>query len=262
MSGSSLRPASPVRDLGTLAAAYSLHMSRRMRLAILALVLLAAPAAALADDPTWSGPPAGGPPGMTPYAPPPPYAQPPYAQPPYAPPPYAQPSPYAQPQYVPDPYLPKATREVSYARQTLIADGIAAALITSAFLQRDAYTGLAVFAGGLNVYAFGAPIVHWANGQGLSGFKSLGVRMGFFWLGMAAGAKLSSKSTADCDLDTSCDTGPSLAGLLIGASAGMVAASIVDAHYFARKRVAVEPSFAPTVNYSPSGFSLGLAGSF
>jgi hypothetical protein len=234
-----------------------------MRLAIIALVLLAAPAVALADDPTWSVPPGSGPPGMTPYAPP-PYAQPPYAQPPYAPSPYAQP-PYAQPPDVPDPFPPKVTREVSYGRQTLISDGIAAVLITGAFLQDDPYSGLAMIVGGVNVYAFGAPIVHWANGQALNGFKSLGVRVGLPWLGMMAGGLIGPKDKVRCVSETGgCpDSDDSTIGLVIGAGLGAIAAAAVDARYFARKRVEVPaPSFAPTIGYDRSGFSVGLAGSF
>ncbi|HWO23753.1 MAG TPA: hypothetical protein VNO30_33660 [Kofleriaceae bacterium] len=228
-----------------------------MRLAIIALVLLAAPAAALADDPTWSGPPGGGPPGMTPYA------QPPYAPPPYAPPPYAQP-PYAQPPYAPAPFPPKVTREVSYGHQTLISDGIAAVLITGAFLQDNPYSGLAMIAGGVNVYAFGAPIVHWANGQGLGGFKSLGLRIGLPWLGMMAGNLIGPKNQVVCDSETGCpDSDESTIGLAIGAGLGAIAAAAIDARYIARKRVAVPaPSFAPAIGYDRSGFSVGLTGSF
>ncbi|HWO24023.1 MAG TPA: hypothetical protein VNO30_35015 [Kofleriaceae bacterium] len=42
------------------------------------------------------------------------------------------------------------------------------------------------------------------------------------------------------------------------------AAAAVDAHFFAHKRVVVEtsPTFAPTIGYSRSGFSLGVGGSF
>jgi hypothetical protein len=232
-----------------------------MRLAIAVLVLIAAPAAAHADDPTWTGPPGGGPPGMTPYAPQ-PYAPQPYAPQPYAPQqPYAQP-PYAQSQYVPDPLPPRATREVSYARQTLISDGIAAVLVTGAFLQDDPYSAIALVVGGANVYVFGAPIVHWANGQAANGFKSLGVRVGLPWLGAMAGNLLGPKDEVVCDGTSCSNSNESSIGALVGVGLGAIAAVAVDARYFARKRVAVEPSFAPTVNYSQSGFSVGLAGSF
>ena len=255
---------------GTLAA-----IPHRMRLAIAVLVLLAAPAVAHADDPAWSGPPAGGPPGMTPYAPQPyapqpyapqpqPYAPQPYAPPPYAPPqPYA-PQPYAQPQYVPvpAPLPPKATREVSYARQTLISDGIAAVLVTGAFLQDDPFSAIAMVVGGANVYMFGAPIVHWANGQAANGFKSLGVRIGLPWLGAMAGNLLGPKDKTVCDGTNCGNSNDSDLGAVIGAGLGALAAVVVDARYFAHKRVEVAPSFAPTANYSQSGFSVGLAGSF
>ena len=98
-----------------------------MRLAMLVLsVLLAAPAAALADDPTWGGPPGSTPPGAAPAAP--------AEVIPYAPAPYAPPA--------------KVTREVSYGRQTLISDGIAGLLIATAFTRDDPYSGVLLVVAG------------------------------------------------------------------------------------------------------------------
>lgn len=202
---------------------------RGMRLAVLALVLLAVPATARADDLSW-----GGPPGMAPYAP----------------------APYAPPVQV--------TREVSYAHQTLIADGIAGALVIGGALQRDPYGAVVLAALGADVYLLGAPIVHFANRQFMGGLKSLGVRVGLPMLGAVVGNLVGPKDAVACDVGGSCpDPEDSTIGLVVGAGFGALAAIAIDARYFARKRVTtLAPSWAPTVGYSRAGLTVGVGGSF
>lgn len=196
-----------------------------MRLVVLVLALLAVPAAAArADALTW-----GGPPGTAPSLP-----------------------------------LPKVTREVSYSHQTLILDGIAGALVVGAFFQDDPYASILLVSLGAQVYLLGPPIVHFANRQVGNGFKSAALRVGLPMLGAIAGGMLGPKDAVACDVGSSCpDPEESTVGLLVGLGFGALAAVIVDARYIARKRVVVSaPSFAPTVGYNRTGFTVGLGGSF
>jgi hypothetical protein len=196
---------------------------RRMRHAILVLVLLAAATAtARADEPMWSGPP-----GAAPY-----------------------------------PAPPTPTREVSYGHQTLIADGVAIALVTAGFLQDNPYSGLALVGVGANVYALGAPIVHFSNREVGNGFKSLGVRFGLPMLGMLIGEQLGSQVAIACKVGEDCPD-PGSTGLAIGAGLGALVAVAIDARFLARKRVTeAPPQIAPTIGYDRSGFTLGVVGSF
>jgi hypothetical protein len=173
--------------------------------------------------------------------------------------PYAPYTPYA-------PYPPpvQVTREVSYAHQTLISDGLAGALIIAGALQKDPYGAVVLVAFGADVYALGAPIVHFANRQFGAGFKSLGVRLGLPLLGAMLGNQVGPKDAVKCGGDPSCsDSEDSTLGVLVGASVGVLAAVAIDARYFARKRVtSFAPAFAPTVGYSRAGLTVGLGGSF
>ncbi len=202
----------------------------RMRLAILVvLALLAAPTAARAQAPAW-----GGPPGAEPYLPP------------------------------PAPPLSPVAREVSYARQTLISDGIAVALVATAFLQDDPYSAVLLGASGINVYALGAPIVHFANRQLGNGLKSFGARIAGPYLGAMLGNLLGPKDHIVCKVGGDCpEPNESTIGIAIGAGVGALAAMAFDARYLAHKRV-VEwvPPVAPSVGYTRSGFTLGLTGAF
>ncbi len=196
--------------------------------ALVALVLLASAATARADapPPMWSVAP-----GMAePYAPPP----------------------------------PPVTREVSYARQTLIADGIAAALMTAAVFQSEEDTAALLLFAGLDTYALGAPIVHFANREIGNGLKSFALRMGLPVLGALAGARIGPKDAFDCDVAASCaGAGVSLLGIAVGVGAGMITAAAIDSRYLARKRVVVEaPRFSPTIGHARGGLTLGLGGSF
>lgn len=195
-----------------------------MRLAIVVLVLLAAPAVTRADEMTWNSPP-----GMAAY-----------------------------------PAPPTVTRDISYAHQTLISDGIAAVLITAGFLKGDPDGGFALFLVGADVYGLGAPIVHLGNGQIGSGFKSLGVRLALPMLGGILGGQLGPKDRALCDSNGSCsNNNQSPLGLAIGLGAGALAAVVIDAHYLAHKQVTeLAPQFAPAVSYNRTGLSVGFSGSF
>jgi hypothetical protein len=195
-----------------------------MRLVILVLVVLAAPAVARADEMTWNNPP-----GMAAY-----------------------------------PAPPTITRDISYAHQTLISDGIAAVMITAGFLKRDPDGGLALFLVGLDVYGLGAPIVHLGNGQIGNGFKSLGVRLALPMLGAMLGGQVGPKDQLRCADGSGCSSDrQSSVGLAIGLGAGALAAVVIDAHYFAHKQVVeLAPQFAPTVSYNRTGLSVGFSGSF
>lgn len=208
-----------------------------MRLAVLAAtavlaVLLVAPAAARADTPLWSGPPGA-------------------ATSPMAPAPWA---------WAPPPPPRRVEREVSYAHQTLIADGIAAAFFIGAARQQEPMGTVLLVMAGVDVYALGAPIVHLANRRYATALKSFGLRMGLPMLGAMIGGKVAPSEQTLCDGETSCDSQGSSAGVAIGALLGATAAVILDAKYLAKKRVTVEVT--PMLQASPQGFSAGLGGSF
>jgi len=166
------------------------------------------------------------------------------------------------------PAPPTVTREVSYAHQTLAVDGIAAALITAGALQNNPYTALPLILVGAEVYGFGPPVVHFANGETGKGFLSFGLRLGLPMLGAMVGGRLGPKRMVLCDspAGVGCSgsgSGDSPVGLVIGVSVGALAAAIIDASYLAHKRVVtLAPQFAPTVSYNQTGFSVGLGGSF
>ena len=205
-----------------------------MRLAVLAstallAVLLVAPAAR-ADAPLWSGPPGAAAPPMAP------------AWAPWPPPP-----------------LPRVQREVSYAHQTLIVDGIAAVFFLGAARQQDAMVALPLIMMGVDVYALGAPIVHFANRRFMAGVKSFGLRIGLPLLGASIGGKLAPREQTLCEPGAYCDSGSST-GVALGALLGATAAVILDAKYLAKKRVSVE--VVPMLQASPQGFSAGIGGAF
>lgn len=201
----------------------------RMRLAILVLVLLAAPAAARAEDLTW----VDGPPGMASY-----------------------------------PAPPTVTQDVSYAHQTLVVDGIAAALVTAGALQNNPYTALPLILVGAEVYGFGPPVVHFANGETGKGFLSFGLRFGLPMLGAMVGGRLGPKNAVLCDSPSGVgcsgsDSGDSPVGVAVGLGAGALVAALLDASVLAHKRVVtLAPQFAPMVSYNQTGLSVGLGGSF
>jgi hypothetical protein len=208
-----------------------------MRLAILVLVLLAGPATARADDVIWTGAPvAPGAPGMM-----------------------------APSYYNPPP--PTAVHEVSYAYQTLISDGIATVLITSAFLRggggEDWLWRLMAFTGGVGIYAGGAPLVHFVNGEIHNGLKSFGLRVGLPTIGMMAGNLIGPRVRVQCKVGQDCpNSDESPVGIAVGAVAGAVAASLLDARLLAKKRVTEFVQLTPMIGYGRSGFNVGLGGSF
>lgn len=207
-------------------------MPARMRLALLVLAFLARPVVAHADAPTDYGPPRMASPSSLPPPP------------------------------LPPPPPPPITREVSYAYQTLLSDGAAAALLAAGLLRDDADFGVNLYSTGLAIYALGAPTVHFAHGQLGNGFRSLGVRVGLPLLGMLAGGLVGPKRDS-CDDSSSCNR--SSLGTGIGLGLGALAAAALDAGLLARARVVDRPPpplLAPTVSYHRSGFTLGITGSF
>lgn len=151
---------------------------------------------------------------------------------------------------------PVKPRTESYAHLTLISDGVAAGLIAvgisaMAYNETDDVSPAAFLAvAGLGVYLLGAPLVHGATKNKATpqaGFFSFITRLGLPMLvgGLAYGA------SNDASL------------AVIGASGGMMLASILDAAFLARVRVVdTAPRVAPMVTAGPQGFSAGLGGRF
>jgi hypothetical protein len=146
------------------------------------------------------------------------------------------------------------TKTTWYGWQTLIADGgaVAATLVTG---------NAVVFAGGITL---GAPIVHWAHGNVLNGFASLGVRVGAPVLTTFAAALLLNGSETSSGHEN-------VEALSIGVLGGCLFASLFDAAVLARDTKTVAPErptaasplrVEPRVGLNRGGASAGVGGTF
>jgi hypothetical protein len=167
-----------------------------------------------------------------------------------------------------------ADRGAWYGWQTLIADGLAAGGMVSAFaVNKD---GAYVFLGGLGVYALAPPIVHAAHGYLARGAVDLGLRLGSVVGGgiLGGGVGLTiAIVTPTCGGSRSdfCGLGLTAFGGLLGMGAGIVAASAIDAIFFAWEGRPNEPStpatptafrVTPVVAPTKGGMVGGLGGTF
>jgi hypothetical protein len=195
---------------------------------LVVLALFAAPVAARADAPA----PSGSPPGAA--------------------------------LHLPSPSLVPVPREVSYALETLAADGLAAALVGGALLLDGPFAGAFLGGPGIVTYALGAPVVHFAKGHHATSVVSLGMRIGAPYLGAMLGNLIGPKDRIICDIGEDCpEPKDSTLGRAVGIGVGALAAIVFDARYLARKRVLRwVPPVAPTASYTRTGFTLGLTGAF
>lgn len=103
-------------------------------------------------------------------------------------------------------------------------------------------------------YLFGGPVVHWAHGEGGRGFGSFGYRVGLPVVGLLVGEAAASSAEGG------------FSGGGVGLGIGMSAAIVLDAtlayEFVPVKGKTKRHSFAlqPTLGWSPTALSLGLAG--
>ena len=160
--------------------------------------------------------------------------------------------------------VPVETETRSYARQTLVVDGLAFSLLIAGAAaegpngEDTTATGVLWAIGGPTAL-LGSPIVHLIHGRGLAAAGSLGLRYGLAMVGSFAGVAVA---------DQMCGSGEafcSLGGLGPGLLVGLVAASAIDAALIARETVEVHrpaPSIAPSIGVTRGGATLSLGGAF
>jgi hypothetical protein len=212
-------------DLAGLAPAHALQFTTGMRLAVIVLLALI-PATASAQY--WSGPP-----GEAPIAP------------------LSAPAP--------------TQVEVNYGKQTLVADGVAVALVLGAAMQDHSDSTGQLLGLGLVTYVTGAPIVHLVNGQTKEAGQSVALRLGLPLLAGLVGNEIGPKDKIYCDSfnGSSCPQPNSSAeGAALGALAGVVAAMVIDARYIATKKVTIAPQITPSFGYANGMVRVGVGGSF
>ena len=136
-----------------------------------------------------------------------------------------------------------------YGWQTLLTD---AAAVLGVYVSPDLTLGL---------YLAGGPVVHWVHGNAGRGFASLGLRVG-----APVVLTYALVSTCDSDAEYGC-----LGEAILGVTAGVVIAVVVDATVLARERVpAKEPTelalgpvkVTPTFAVTDKQTTLGLVGVF
>lgn len=144
------------------------------------------------------------------------------------------------------------SQEVWYGYQTLLVDGLfAGVLLIGVGTQTDEM----VTTGGLG-YVFGGPVVHWAHGEVGRGFGSFGFRLGLPLAGAILGSLVPSAGSGG-------ESGAGSAGFGLGMTGAMVLDAAlsferVPVKEKKKKRQALE--LQPTLGWSPTTLSLGLAG--
>jgi hypothetical protein len=161
-----------------------------------------------------------------------------------------------------------------YGWQTLLVDGAATGLLVASIPIQSNDANVPLFVGGLGTFALGAPIAHVAHDHPWRGLGSLGLRLGLPAIGLAVGAMVAPTVAGDHPNDTTGAGAVSemIAGGLVGAGIGAVAAMAIDASVLAWDSGPAAPrdssraqSFAriaPNVGVTPRGASVGLAGTF
>jgi len=161
-----------------------------------------------------------------------------------------------------------ASRGGWYGWQTLTVDGVS--LVTMPFeLAANTPSSTYLFVGSLSGFAFGAPLVHAAHGRWGTAAADLGMRVGFLAVGNLAGAAIGKVgSPASCNHELPGCLTQTSTGMVVGATIGALAASLLDASVLARgarpSEVPPVPSFtwSPTASVLPSGGAAGLTGTF
>jgi len=157
---------------------------------------------------------------------------------------------------------PVPPRVESYRAQTLVADGIAAGLMITAFdVDNDSSAALAKLS--IITYVFGAPLVHLTKDRGRRALGSITMRIGLPIVGGMLGHAMAAKPTCEAYYD-SCETELYTEELAYGVLAGVIAASALDAIYLAKGDPPAKPQAAwtPVARATQNGFALGVSGTF
>jgi len=165
----------------------------------------------------------------------------------------------------PDTAPPPATRIERYGTHVALADAawVASSMILNAAESSsndadDILVALPIFG-----YALGGPIVHAVHGNSTGAVKSLTARV----LLPIAGGFIGYHVMESPDDDDALIPERAI-GAMLGASAGMLGAMILDWAVFAKHEVPAEPGFAlrnglrPDVRLSRDGIALSLGGTF
>jgi hypothetical protein len=177
------------------------------------------------------------------------------------------------------PYDPGPSEPHWYGWQVLVGDATSAALIAAGIaVNSDAGTGVAV--AGIGGAFLAGPVIHAAHGRWSVAGASLAVRLGLAIAGGAVGAaafppcRVSSSPLVGPITQTAC--GIAEGGYMaLGASAGLLVASAIDATAFSWERPRAEspPGAASGIRFEPqaswirrpsggSDFTVGLVGGF
>jgi len=146
-----------------------------------------------------------------------------------------------------------------YGWQTLASDGASLGLMLAGIVTAAEHAGLyddetPVMANvaatlGLAGYAAGAPVMHLVHERPGAAAASLGLRLALPLLGGALGAQSQTCPPPSTSGDDYGNCG--LGGLVLGLSAGVLAAVIIDATALSFERVEAEPPAGPRLSFAP-----------
>ncbi len=160
-----------------------------------------------------------------------------------------------------------------YGWQTLTVDGASTALVLAGVgvgAGANGTAGAALSLAGVTGFAVGAPIVHAVHGQWGIAAADLGLRAGAVALGAFVGHEVGRATSSGCSSNSvplGC-LGSSLDGLAIGATAGAVIASVLDAALLSQDKPVPQETPAPSFSWTPSvsmvkgGGTGGVTGTF
>ena len=159
------------------------------------------------------------------------------------------------------PAAPTMVKE-TYTSHVLLVDALA---VTTLFVGLNKESGPVVAAAGA-MYLSGGPAVHLAHGRKRTAGASLGLRVlaplvtGAI---VGGGFALAFPSTGSGPDDTSTDRSlPFAIGAVLGGTAGLIAAPVLDATLLARQEWFDDLPVVPQVSVTANGASVGVAGVF
>ena len=150
-------------------------------------------------------------------------------------------------------YAPPAPKAEWYGWQTLAVDGASLGTLALAgeTAGHDSSMSNVLLWSSISGYALGGPIVHAAHGQWGTALADLGLRAGAVAAGAAIGYAVGAASGTEMCGAQPCWVQPPLTGLVLGAAAGVVTASVVDAAVLGRSKPRRDETPAPAVSWTP-----------